>query len=69
MGPLLKRRTTSGRRDRRRSHISLALPSLVLCSQCGKHRVAYHACPSCGTYAGRQVIKPKGSKGKGEGEQ
>lgn len=67
MGALPKRRTTPGRRDRRRSHLILALPSLVLCSQCGKHKVAHRACPSCGSYAGRQVIKPKGSKSKGEG--
>lgn len=31
-------------------------PKLVTCSQCGSRTIPHHACPSCGYYAGRQVL-------------
>lgn len=39
---------------------------LVACPQCKQMRQAHHACPTCGTYKGRQVLKMKtpGASGK-----
>ncbi|QQS61423.1 MAG: 50S ribosomal protein L32 [Candidatus Moraniibacteriota bacterium] len=55
-----KRRHTSSRRDRRRSHNSvLKTPSVVPCKSCGSKTVPHRACVECGTYRGRQVISSK----------
>ena len=50
MPPEPKRKTSKGRRNRRRSHHALSLPPLVECPQCHELRLAHHVCPSCGTY-------------------
>ncbi|MFP5224558.1 MAG: 50S ribosomal protein L32 [Actinomycetota bacterium] len=31
-------------------------PAKATCPQCKKPKRPHHACPTCGTYAGRQVI-------------
>ena len=31
--------------------------NIVLCPHCGEPMLAYHVCPSCGYYKGREVIK------------
>lgn len=56
MGPLPKRKTSSTRRNKRRSHDKLAMSHLVVCPQCGGYTRAHHVCPNCGTYRGREVI-------------
>jgi len=54
--PVPKRRTSSAKRDRRRSHDALSSPALATCSNCSSRIVPHRVCPSCGYYAGRQVI-------------
>ncbi len=54
---LPKIRLSKGRRDRRRSHLALSPLTLVPCPQCHKPRRPHHVCPSCGQYAGREVVK------------
>jgi large subunit ribosomal protein L32 len=54
---LPKIRLSKGRRDRRRSHLALNPLTLVPCPQCRKPRRPHHICPSCGHYAGREVVK------------
>ncbi|MFC1930003.1 50S ribosomal protein L32 [Chloroflexota bacterium] len=61
---LPKRKTSKARRDKRRSHSSLSLPAMENCPQCHSPKRPHHACPTCGTYAGRQVIEVEGSKKK-----
>ena len=56
MGALPKRKTSKGRRDRRRSHLALKPAKLVSCPQCHEPRLPHHVCPSCGTYKGVEVI-------------
>ena len=41
----------------RRSHDRVA-PTVVYCT-CGAPTVPHAACPSCGTYRGRQVVEQK----------
>ncbi|UCG13944.1 MAG: 50S ribosomal protein L32 [Deltaproteobacteria bacterium] len=54
---LPKRRHSKSRTRKKRSHHSLVPPNLSLCSQCNEPKLPHHACPSCGTYKGREVIQ------------
>jgi len=56
MVPQPKRKLSSGRRDRRRSHDALTPMNLVTCSNCGEVRPSHTVCPNCGHYQGREVI-------------
>jgi len=57
MTPQPKRKHSSGRRDRRRSHDALANPNLVVCSNCGEMRLPHRICPNCGHFKGREIIE------------
>lgn len=52
-----KRKTSKSKRDMRRTHKKTDGPNYSKCSYCGEIRLPHHACPSCGIYRGRQVIK------------
>ena len=56
MPPLPKRKTSKGRRDRRRAHDALEHNNLVQCTNCGEMRLPHRVCPNCGHYKGREVI-------------
>ncbi|MEL7646074.1 MAG: 50S ribosomal protein L32 [Anaerolineaceae bacterium] len=56
MTPLPKRKTSSGRRDRRRSHDALKARNSVACPNCGELRLPHRVCPNCGYYQGREVL-------------
>lgn len=64
MGALPKRKTSKARKGKRRSHHSLAVPALVECPQCHSPKLPHHVCPTCGSYAGREVIEIKTPKPK-----
>lgn len=51
-----KKRTTSAKRNHRRSHHGVARLHLSPCSQCKQPVVGHVACPNCGTYKGRATI-------------
>ncbi len=59
--PLPKRRTSSSKKNMRRSHDHLSAPNLSKCPKCNEPRLPHHACPSCGFYKGRLVI-PKAAE-------
>ena len=53
-----KRRTSRMKRDQRRAqHDKIAAPNVIPCPNCGDMMLPHRACPSCGFYKGRQVIK------------
>ena len=52
-----KHKTSKSKRDMRRTHKKATAPNITKCPQCGETRLPHHACPSCGTYKDRQVIK------------
>jgi large subunit ribosomal protein L32 len=52
-----KKRTSRARRDKRRATHRAATPRLNLCPRCHSPRLPHRVCPTCGTYAGREVIR------------
>ncbi len=50
------KRHSKSRRDKRRSHDFLKFPAISVCPQCNEPKMPHHACPSCGSYKGREVI-------------
>jgi len=65
MGALPKRKYAKARQGKRRSHLKLTPPSLDYCPQCHSPKLPHHVCPTCGTYAGREVIEIESSKKSG----
>jgi len=52
-----KRKHSSSRRGKRRTHQKLSSPSLVDCKQCRQPKPTHMVCPFCGYYANREIIK------------
>ena len=52
-----KKRTSSTRRDKRRATHKAGKAKLNQCPRCHSPRLPHRVCPTCGTYAGREVIK------------
>ncbi|MAE71461.1 MAG: 50S ribosomal protein L32 [Gemmatimonadetes bacterium] len=51
-----KRRHSKSRRDKRRANWRMIKTDLSICSNCGAHSLPHRVCPSCGHYAGREVV-------------
>jgi large subunit ribosomal protein L32 len=52
-----KHRHSKSRRDKRRTQKQkLAAPNLAVCPQCQEVKKPHHACLSCGTYNGREIV-------------
>ena len=64
MGALPKRKYAKARQGKRRSHMSLTPPHLDYCPQCHSPKLFHHVCPTCGSYAGREVVEIKSPKKK-----
>ncbi|MDX9745122.1 MAG: 50S ribosomal protein L32 [Syntrophales bacterium] len=54
------KRHSRTRRNMRRAHDFLTLPSTSKCPQCGEPKLPHRVCKACGTYKGREVIALKG---------
>jgi len=52
-----KRRHSHSRKNKRRAHDAINVPSLSLCPNCGNPKLPHRACPDCGYYKERQVIE------------
>lgn len=52
-----KRRTSKARRDKRRSHDALTIPSWGNCPNCSEPTRQHYVCPKCGHYKGKKVIE------------
>jgi len=57
--PLPKRRHSSTRGKKRRTHWKIANPGLSDCPQCKTPKLTHRICPVCGTYAGKQAVEIK----------
>jgi large subunit ribosomal protein L32 len=52
-----KKRQSRTRRDKRRAQHQVSAPRLNECPRCHSPRLPHRVCPTCGTYAGREVIR------------
>ena len=64
-----KQRHTKGRRDRKRARFKIIPKKLVACSHCKKMVKQHEACPTCGYYKGKAVIKIVDKKLKGKAKE
>lgn len=55
--PVPKRRTSTSKKNKRRAHDALVVPSTVPCPECGESKLRHRACSHCGMYRGRQVVE------------
>lgn len=62
MGPLPKRRKSQSRAAQRLSHTARQATATVACPQCHSPMLPHHACPTCGYYNGREVVKKEEKK-------
>ncbi len=51
-----KKKTSHAKQGNRRAHLKAIVPSLTPCPQCHQMRPSHQACPTCGTYHGREVL-------------
>lgn len=51
-----KRRTSTTRKAKRRTHQKLTAPNISACSNCGEMKRNHHVCANCGHYAGKDVM-------------
>lgn len=54
-----KRRTSTTRKLKRRTHQKLTMPNLAECPNCGEMKRSHHICPSCGFYSEREMVESK----------
>lgn len=52
-----KRRHSKRRTSQRRAHDHLTAPTLGKCPHCKEPKLPHRACPHCGYYNGRAVMK------------
>ncbi len=57
-----KQRHTTERRDRARRELEMKPTQTQECKQCGASVMAHRACPKCGTYRGRVIVKKAAPK-------
>ncbi|XMB85171.1 50S ribosomal protein L32 [Mycoplasmatota bacterium WC44] len=49
------RRTSKTKKRKRRTHLKLNVPGMVVCPNCGEMKLSHRVCKECGHYAGKQV--------------
>jgi large subunit ribosomal protein L32 len=52
-----KRKTSTARRDKRRSNWKLQAPALATCGHCGAVKQPHRVCGTCGFYNGVEVVR------------
>ncbi|MBM7647231.1 large subunit ribosomal protein L32 [Bacillus ectoiniformans] len=50
------RRTSTTKKNKRRTHFKLQVPGMVACSNCGEMKLSHRVCKACGTYKGKDVV-------------
>lgn len=50
-----KRRTSTTRKLKRRTHFKLTVPGMNPCPQCGEAKQSHRVCTACGYYKGSEV--------------
>ncbi|MEW6188531.1 MAG: 50S ribosomal protein L32 [Actinomycetota bacterium] len=52
-----KRKISRSRRDKRRAHWRISMPTFSECPQCHQPKLAHRVCPNCGYYGGKRVME------------
>ncbi|MDR2140532.1 MAG: 50S ribosomal protein L32 [Deltaproteobacteria bacterium] len=52
-----KRRTSKMKGRKRRTHYTALTATVTACRSCGSPVRPHNACPACGQYRGREIIK------------
>ena len=52
-----KRKTSTARRDKRRSPWHMEVPAMSTCEHCGSVKRPHRVCPVCGYYNGVEVVR------------
>jgi len=55
--PNPKRRHSKSRRDKRRTHYKATPAAFGKCPNCSELKIHHTACPSCGYYNGRVIVR------------
>jgi large subunit ribosomal protein L32 len=55
--PHPKRKISTTRRDKRRTHYKAVAPTMTLCSHCGTPVLYHRVCGECGYYRGKPAIE------------
>ena len=53
-----KRRHSSTRGKKRRTHWKLRQPGTQSCSHCSSPKQSHRVCPQCGYYDGEEIVQP-----------
>ncbi len=51
-----KRRISTTRKKKRRTHKKLEAPKIIICKQCGEPNQPHTICKECGTYDGKKYL-------------
>ncbi|MBQ7502396.1 50S ribosomal protein L32 [bacterium] len=51
-----KYKTPRSKTRKRRSHLALVMPNIVVCKSCGAPKRQHHICQACGRYNDKQII-------------
>ncbi len=51
------RRTSKTKKRMRRTHLKKSVPGVVTCPNCKEPIRPHRACPKCGYYKGKEVVK------------
>lgn len=62
MAPLTKRRWSTRRQGKRRATQKAFSKTYGKCDNCGELKQAHSACPKCGFYHGKLILKIKSKK-------
>ncbi|WCB93740.1 50S ribosomal protein L32 [Baekduia alba] len=54
-----KQKQSHSRTTKRRSQHKISSPAINACPVCHSPRRPHRVCPSCGTYAGREILAPE----------
>lgn len=57
-----QRRTSKTRKRKRRTHIKLHVPGMVVCPNCGELTLSHRVCKVCGHYGGKEVVAATASE-------
>jgi len=56
-----KKKKSKSKRNMRRAHDSINMPSVVTCPHCHEPVLPHHVCPECGTYRGKTIVETEES--------